>query len=167
MFLPKPYPSTSPTPLKLATFEDQAHKLGVHDHFYRPLLTTHFEPQINTVGVYMRESTGSGNECSGTNDGSKSSVLVTYLADAWSRGAEVYCGIDVRYVMKREGENGYVIFYETTTHSGEKRTMWVIAVSHSLALWMHTIVVVPEIDIGSERTRYVRSGRPWNDRNTS
>jgi hypothetical protein len=76
----------------------------------------------------MRRSTGAGNECTGVNDGSKNSVLVTYLADAWARGAELFCKINVRYVKKRERGNGYTVFYDTSSGSGGKLVRWVNAV---------------------------------------
>jgi hypothetical protein len=77
----------------------------------------------------MRGSTGAGNECTGVNDGSKNSVLVTYLADAWARGAELFCGINVRHVKKKERCSGYTVFYETSSERGGKIVRWVNAVS--------------------------------------
>ncbi|KAF1937241.1 FAD/NAD(P)-binding domain-containing protein [Clathrospora elynae] len=127
MLQPRPFPSTYATPRKLATFEDQARSLGVYDSYSRPPLTTSFQDGINSAGVHVHECTGSGNECTGTNDGSKNSVLVTYLADAWARGAELFCGVDVRYVMKRGRGNGYMVCYEMTSAGGEKMEKWVVA----------------------------------------
>lgn len=77
----------------------------------------------------MLESTGSGNECTGVNDGSKNSVLVTYLSDAWARGAELFCEIDVRYIKKKDRGKGYIIFYEISNGKSHKVTKWVSAVS--------------------------------------
>jgi hypothetical protein len=37
----------------------------------------------------MHASTGSGNDTTGVNDGSKTTTLVTYLSDAWNWGAEM------------------------------------------------------------------------------
>jgi hypothetical protein len=54
--------------------------------------------------------------------------LVTYLADAWARGAEIFCGINVEYLKKREMGGGYVIFFEMTEADGGRRRSWVIAV---------------------------------------
>lgn len=78
----------------------------------------------------MRHSTDSGNECTGINDGSKSSVLVTYLADAWNWSAEIFCGIDVSHLRRNGKRDGYVIYYKTLSgRNKEKRLMWVRAVS--------------------------------------
>jgi hypothetical protein len=129
MLKPTPYPSTYPTPLKLSALETQARSLGLQKDWYRPPLTTSFSSGINQAGIHMKASTGSGNECTGTNDGSKNSILVTYLTDAWARGAEIFCGIDVRYLRKRERHDGYVIFFEVMESNGAKRLSWVFAVS--------------------------------------
>lgn len=80
----------------------------------------------------MLESTGSGNECTGTNDGSKNSVLVTYLSDSWARGAELFCGIDVKHVKKRNRGKGYIIFYEVSNGRSQKTMKWVSAVSRQI-----------------------------------
>ncbi|KAH7345933.1 hypothetical protein BKA66DRAFT_433768 [Pyrenochaeta sp. MPI-SDFR-AT-0127] len=129
MLQPTPYPLSHPTPLKSSTFEAQARRLGVHGNFYRPPLTTFFHHANNRAGVQMHESTGSGNECTGTNDGSKNSVLATYLADAWSWGAEIFCAVDVKYIRKKGRNDGYLVFYELIGEGKgeERRKMWVRA----------------------------------------
>jgi hypothetical protein len=81
--------------------------------------------------MHMRGSTGSGNECTGVNDGSKNSVLVTYLADAWARGAELFYGVDVSYVKNKDHGEGYIVFYKTSSGREEKTMKWVSAVSTS------------------------------------
>lgn len=129
MFRPTPYPATQFTPKKLGVFEEQARDLGVHDAFHRPPLTTTFDDGLNQAGVRMHANTGSGNECSGLNDGSKNSVLATYLADAWAWGAELFCGIDVKSLKKRENGAGYIIFLDIDDAPGSGRSSWVIAVS--------------------------------------
>ncbi|KAF2126321.1 FAD/NAD(P)-binding domain-containing protein [Dothidotthia symphoricarpi CBS 119687] len=128
MLQPSPYPEAMLKPRKLSTFEAQASNINLHDCFYRPPLTTSFEHCINHAGVRMRQSLGSGNECTGVNDGSKFSVLVTYLADAWNWGTEIFCGIDVKYLRRNNTEKGYVVFYEVMDASKKKKhVMWVRA----------------------------------------
>lgn len=128
MLSPVPYPSSYPTPTKLSTLENQARRLGLQSSFYRPPLTTSFTDERNNVGVSMCASSGSGNECMGTNDGSKNSVLATYLADAWARGAELFCGINVKYVKRRGAVGGYIVFFESPSMKGGKTLSWVVAV---------------------------------------
>lgn len=129
MFNPSPYPESLPKPKKLAVFERYSRELSLSDRLRLSPLTISFDDCINSAGVKMRQSTGSGNECTGLNDGSKNSVLVTYLADAWAWGAEMFCGIDVKRIQKLDGEEGYVVYYRMLdSHQTSKRTMWVRAV---------------------------------------
>lgn len=86
---PKPYPEDYPTLHKLSTLQKQADMLGQSERFYRVKQTTRFEDGPNSTGVYMRASKNTGQDCTGVNDGSKSSTLVTYLSDAWNWGAEM------------------------------------------------------------------------------
>ncbi|KAJ4992841.1 glucose-methanol-choline oxidoreductase [Stagonosporopsis vannaccii] len=128
MFQPCPYSENMPTPRKLSVFEEQFNSLDLSDTLYRPPLTTRFETGINSVGVNMKRSTGSGNECTGVNDGSKNSVLTTYLADAWTWGAEIFCGVEVTHLRKLDDDEGYVVYYNLIDDQLErKRLMWVRA----------------------------------------
>jgi hypothetical protein len=129
MLQPTPFPSTYPTPRKLAVFEEQATHLGFHDNFYHPPLTTSFSSGINQAGVHMRRSTGSGNECTGVNDGSKNSVLVTTKEGVYR----------VLQHLQRKGREhdqvGYCRKYESlpaqpklTRHRGSS-SLWVLVLS--------------------------------------
>ncbi|KAF9469642.1 Alpha/Beta hydrolase protein [Collybia nuda] len=115
MLTPTPYPHTFPTPHKLSLLEKQAAFLGQSHNFYRPPQTTFFHSGSNAAGVQMAASSGSGQDCTGVNDGSKNSVLVSYLADAWAWGAEIFCECEVRYIRSEEdhegGRGGYTIFF--------------------------------------------------------
>lgn len=130
MLQPTPYPPTHPLPLKAAIFENEASQAGVHDRFYHPPLTTFFQASTNNVGIRMKANTGSGNECTGANDGSKNSVLVTYLADAWAWGAELFCGVEAKYVQEGPGKC-YIVFCDLICENGVRRRTWVRAVSTS------------------------------------
>ena len=59
----------------------------------------------------MKASTLSGQDCTGVNDGSKSSTLMNYLPDAWNWGAEIFCECEVRYIKKDPSGKGYIIFF--------------------------------------------------------
>lgn len=78
----------------------QADAVGLGNHFYRVPQTTRFENGPNSTGVDMQASTLTGMDSTGVNDGSKSSTLVNYLADAWNWGAELYV-TPFRYFMSR------------------------------------------------------------------
>ncbi|KAF2116445.1 hypothetical protein BDV96DRAFT_658731 [Lophiotrema nucula] len=117
MLQPTPYPHTLPIPQKLAVFEAQAKAIGQHSNFYRVPQTTFFHDGLNNAGVEVKASTGSGQDLSGINDGSKNSVLMTYLPDAWNHGAEIFCECEVRYIRKAPDGNGYLVFF---AHHGDR-----------------------------------------------
>lgn len=111
MLQPERYPESFPTPRKLNVLQKQAKALGLEKNFSRPPQTTFFHDGLNCAGVQMKKSTGSGQDMTGVNDGSKNSVLVTYIADAWNWGAEIFCECEVRYIRKEPEDKGYTIFF--------------------------------------------------------
>ncbi|KAH7120954.1 hypothetical protein B0J11DRAFT_589799 [Dendryphion nanum] len=111
MLQPTPYPSNYPPLRKLRLLQKQAYALGQEENFYRVPQTTFFRNGFNNAGVEMKASTGSGQDCTGINDGSKNSVLMNYIPDAWNHGAEIFCQCEVRYVRKHPSENGYLVCY--------------------------------------------------------
>jgi hypothetical protein len=131
MLQPTPFPSEQQAPVKLTALEEQARSLGLEDAFQRPPLTTCFNPGVNRAGVQMMKNTGSGNECTGLNDGSKNSVLVTYLADAWARGAEMFCGLEVKYLKHGKKGEGHVVCFQLLSGPSKGNLKWVKAVSDS------------------------------------
>jgi hypothetical protein len=120
---PFPYPVDWPKLPKLTLLQKQAEALGLNDRFYRPLQTTRFVGGPNSTGIEMDSSTLTGQDGTGNNDGSKSSTLVNYLSDAWNWGAEMFCGCEVRYVMKHPNPNGegYLVYF--ALHS-DRATDW-------------------------------------------
>lgn len=139
MLTPTPYPESSPPLKKLEALQRQARVMGQEHNFYRVPQTTFFHAGRNIAGVEMKASTGSGQECTGVNDGSKNTVLATYLADAWYWGAEIYCQCEVRYIFK--AKEGYIVCYAWHgAGRGEfeeahlEKLMWVRAVSPSTQL---------------------------------
>ncbi|KAG9760738.1 hypothetical protein KCU73_g2733, partial [Aureobasidium melanogenum] len=111
-------------------FRKQAIHVGLGDYFKSVDQTVTFEDKYNATGVPMKASTFSGQDIQGINDHSKNHVLGTYLADAWSFGAELYCGCDVQYV-KKHPEGGYLVYYRETSQSffryPSKKLRWVHA----------------------------------------
>ncbi|KAJ7248149.1 hypothetical protein B0H12DRAFT_727764 [Mycena haematopus] len=111
MLQPTPYPEDYPPLKKLQVLEKQAKALGQEANFYRVPQTTFFHDGLNNVGVEMKASTGSGQDCTGVNDGSKHSVLMNYIPDAWNWGAEIFCECEVRYIRKDPNGNGYIVYF--------------------------------------------------------
>ncbi|KAL4963269.1 uncharacterized protein BDV14DRAFT_202097 [Aspergillus stella-maris] len=134
MLQPRTYPNSKKHPplAKTQNLRDAASWLGEQSKFSRIPLTMTFDQGRNTAGVLMQPNEGSGNECTGLNDGSKNSIPVTYLVDAWNWGAEIFTGCQVRYVEENDGEGeGYVVHFaqkeRATAVFGEERVSWVKA----------------------------------------
>ncbi|GAO15365.1 hypothetical protein UVI_02010290 [Ustilaginoidea virens] len=110
---PEPYPDDWPALHRTQVFREQAERLGVpKDRFRKVPQTTRFRPGRNACGVAMAPSTRSGHDTTGLNDGSKTTTLVTYLADAWNWGAELFSQCEVRHVEKvRDERGGYLVFF--------------------------------------------------------
>lgn len=114
--------------------QDDNSRGKVKSTFSRTPLTTTFQAGRNSTGVAMQPNQGSGHESTGLNDGSKNSVPVTYLADAWNWGAEIFCGCEVRYVERGVGR-GYTVYFswrgkgrDCFKEDMEAQLFWVTAV---------------------------------------
>ncbi|KAM3452762.1 hypothetical protein MY3296_004331 [Beauveria thailandica] len=109
---PEPYPQNWPVLDKTARLQKQAQAVGVEDSFYRVPQTTRFRHGRSSAGLPMAPSTLTGQDATGVNDGSKTTTLVTYLADAWHWGADLFCACEVRYVDKASAElGGYLVYF--------------------------------------------------------
>ncbi|EJP67144.1 glucose-methanol-choline oxidoreductase [Beauveria bassiana ARSEF 2860] len=109
---PEPYPQNWPVLEKTVRLQKQAQAFGVGDRFYRVPQTTRFRHGISSAGLPMAPSTLTGQDATGVNDGSKTTTLVTYLADAWHWGADMFCACEVRYVEKASAElGGYLVYF--------------------------------------------------------
>jgi choline dehydrogenase-like flavoprotein len=133
MLEPQPYPDDWPTLPKLSMLEKQANNLGWGEKFGRVPQTTRFQPGPNSTGIEMNASALTGQDCTGVNDGSKSSTLVNYLSDAWNWGAEMFCECEVRHIQKHPDE-GYIVYFAwhgsgrgAFTHNLYEDLMWVHA----------------------------------------
>jgi len=111
MLQPSTYPEQLPRPEKLTHLQDQSSLFGETARFYRAPLTISFAKGRNNTGVAMQPNNGTGHECTGLNDGSKNSVAVTYLTDAWNWGAEIFCGCEVRFIQQAPDKKGYLIHF--------------------------------------------------------
>lgn len=114
---PEPYPGDWPELKKMQVFSRQAKILGMEDRYYRVPQTTRFRPGPNRCGVDMSPSTLTGLDSTGVNDGSKTTTLVTYLADAWNWGAEMFCQCEVRHIEKvMDSRGGYLVYFAWHGH---------------------------------------------------
>jgi hypothetical protein len=113
---PEQYPDDWPKLPKVELLRKQAEFLGWQDRFHKVEQTTRFRNGVNSCGVEMSPSALTGQDCTGVNDGSKTTTLVTYLADAWNWGAEMFCECEVRYIEKAKDQDGndregYIIYF--------------------------------------------------------
>ncbi|KAI2615936.1 FAD/NAD(P)-binding domain-containing protein [Hypoxylon sp. NC1633] len=119
---PEEYPQDWPKLPKLDLLEKQAKHLNMQDNFRRVKQTTRFRNGPNSCGVEMSPSSLTGQDPTGLNDSSKNTTLVTYLADAWNWGADMFCEAEVRYITKApdidmgpgkepEKQAGYIVYF--------------------------------------------------------
>ena len=79
----------------------QAEALG--HKFTLPPINVTFETGVNEAGVEQPACTGCGDCVSGCNVGSKNTLLMNYLPDAWRWGASIFTGVDVQWVERSAG----------------------------------------------------------------
>ncbi len=102
---------------------DKLNALGVSGNalrkdVVRPPINVTFEKQVNYAGVEQPACTLCGDCCSGCNVGSKNTVQVTYLADAFHHGAEIFTEMRVSHVRQERGR--WRVFFEPLGHEREK-----------------------------------------------
>ncbi|KAF2771554.1 FAD/NAD(P)-binding domain-containing protein [Teratosphaeria nubilosa] len=120
-------PTTCPADgiAKFSTLQKQAGAAGLLGRFGKVPLTTSFQDRKTSAGVQVKASSLNGKDCLGQNDGSKISTLVTYLADAWCHGADIFCSTKVEYVAPSPA-GGYTIYFRDASKTGDELS-WVHA----------------------------------------
>ncbi|KAK3308576.1 uncharacterized protein B0T15DRAFT_111319 [Chaetomium strumarium] len=108
---PEEYPAEWPELAKAKLLQKQAEAINMGGKFKKVRQTTRFINGPNSVGVEMKPSSLTGQDTTGVNDGSKNSTLVTYVADAWNWGAEIFCECEVRYIEKIGKDEGYRVYF--------------------------------------------------------
>ncbi|KAL2269710.1 hypothetical protein VTJ83DRAFT_1894 [Remersonia thermophila] len=130
---PQEYPADWPELPKAKLLKLQAERLGLQDKFKKVRQTTRFTNGPNSCGVDMNPSTLSGQDVTGVNDGSKNTTLVTYIADAWNWGADIFCECEVRHIEKDRNGEGYRVYF---AWHGRNRGVFK-ANLHGDLLWVH------------------------------
>jgi cholesterol oxidase len=98
MFTPTTYPSSFPPLAKLEALRRSANGAP----FSLTPINVTFRAGPNAAGVHQEACTGCGDCVTGCNYGAKNTLLMNYLPDAASHGAEIFTEVDVRWV-EREG----------------------------------------------------------------
>ena len=90
MLQPETYPRDLPPIQKQLVLKQQADAVNLGKQFTAVRQTVAFRDKVNAAGVHLKASKLTGQDSVGLNDGSKNTVLATYLADAFNFGAEMY-----------------------------------------------------------------------------
>ncbi|KAI0457985.1 glucose-methanol-choline oxidoreductase [Xylaria acuta] len=130
---PEEYPKDWPSLPKLELLKKQAEYLNMSEKFSRVKQTTRFRNGPNSCGVEMSASASTGQDATGLNDGSKTTTLVTYLADAWNWGADMFCESEVRYITESPDGVGYLVYF--AWHGGNRGHFK--ANLHDDLMWVH------------------------------
>lgn len=107
MLRPRPYPQGEAAPgggqwpalNKLRAMDKSAGRLG--STLRHPPINVSFADGPNAAGVHQPACNLCGDCCSGCNTGAKTTTQMTYVADAAAKGAEIFCGAQVRWVERR------------------------------------------------------------------
>jgi cholesterol oxidase len=110
MLCPRPYPDDFPELPKLEALEKSAGALGRDARFYRPPINVTFEDGQNQVGVEQRKCVLCGDCVSGCNHRAKNTLLMNYLPDARSHGAQIFTGAAARWVERSDGR--WIVYYQ-------------------------------------------------------
>ncbi|KAI1438703.1 glucose-methanol-choline oxidoreductase [Xylaria sp. CBS 124048] len=130
---PEEYPEDWPKLPKLELLRRQADYLNMSEKFSRVKQTTRFHNGANSCGVEMSASASTGQDATGLNDGSKTTTLVTYLADAWNWGTDMFCESEVRYITEAPDGQGYIVYF--AWHGGNRGHFK--ANLHNDLMWVH------------------------------
>jgi cholesterol oxidase len=82
-----------------------------------PPITVAFDATVNRAGVAQPACTRCGDCCGGCNVGSKTSVALTYLADAARHGAELFTHAGVRHIAKA-GDGSWTVHVRRMDKNG-------------------------------------------------
>ncbi|PSU34604.1 GMC family oxidoreductase N-terminal domain-containing protein [Photobacterium lutimaris] len=110
MLKPSTYPKNLPNLYKHNSLQNSASKLGEAGKWKFTPINVSFDDGVNHVGVKQTACNGCGDCVSGCNFGSKNTLTKNYIPDARSHGAEIYCSLDVRYVLPKS--NCWAVYYQ-------------------------------------------------------
>jgi cholesterol oxidase len=102
MLNPTPYPDQAPPLAKLDALRRSAEHLRWK--FERAPINVAFKDGANAAGIMQRACNACGDCATGCNHGAKTTVDMTYLADAVHHQAELYTEVTVRWIEPRDGK---------------------------------------------------------------
>ncbi|HSR99346.1 MAG TPA: GMC family oxidoreductase N-terminal domain-containing protein [Kofleriaceae bacterium] len=102
---------------KLSKYDVLKAAAGPGARVYRAPININLKDGFNHVGVHQPSCSGCGDCMSGCNVGAKNTLTKNYLPDARNRGAEMFCGIEVRAIA-RQGDAWAVYYVPMGHHRG-------------------------------------------------
>jgi cholesterol oxidase len=123
MLRPTAYPANGVRLPKLQAQTRSAQAMGAE--LIRARINVNFESLpggVNHVGVAQQPCNLCGDCVTGCNHGAKNTVLVTYLADAWNHGAEIFTELEVRRIQQAPagGRGRWLVHYRPLGVGREK-----------------------------------------------
>lgn len=123
MLKANPYPDNQPRLKKMAGLEKSAEflKSKVEHKFYQPPIAVNFNQHAsgkNHVGMDQTPCILCGDCVSGCNHTSKNTVQMTYLADAWNYGAEIFTKASARYLERKNSR--WMVYFQPLETGREK-----------------------------------------------
>lgn len=116
MLQPLPTPP-DPHLIKLDMMAASAKAFGTEMN--RPPLHIAFEQKVNAANVLQNACTNCGDCCAGCNVGAKTTVALSYLADAAQHGAEIFTELTVRRIARANNGKWQVYFTPTEFESDD------------------------------------------------
>lgn len=104
---------------KVRAQEYAAEQLGVGIK-YPPIAVNMFGDQVQQRNVFQPRCIECGNCCSGCNTGAKNTLNMNYLPMAKDCGAEIYTQMEVVWIEKLKGAQGYRLHCLYVTNGGDK-----------------------------------------------
>jgi cholesterol oxidase len=122
MLRPRTWPGNYPVLAKMQAMKQVA---AAQNLPWAPVpINVTFEPfknGLNHVGVPQKPCIACGDCAAGCNHSAKNTVLMNYLPDAKNHGAEIFTGLSVKYLEKKDGQ--WVLHCRTTDHSPTEMTI--------------------------------------------
>jgi len=110
-----PYPGR-PSLKKYLALERSAQRL--EGKVYNPPINVSFEDRVNVAGIHQPKCDNCGDCVSGCNIGSKNTLMMNYLPDAKSHGADIFCSVRVSHVAP--SEQGWRVYFQPVGVHREK-----------------------------------------------
>ena len=122
MLKPSPYPEGKngyPVLNKTAAMRTSAEFMS--EEFRLLNINVNFEDKFpNHVGVEQHKCLNCGDCVTGCNVGAKNTTAMNYLPDAYNHGAEIYTDISVKYIVRNQADDRWLVYFNALNCGREK-----------------------------------------------